>query len=68
MFWILQSACLIVVTAGIYVEAHYGAHFGFALITVGSLAFAVSTKLRKIRLEKEIGQLRRELRTHRKGR
>lgn len=54
MFAVLQVLCIVLVTAGIVVESVYGAHFGFALITTGSLAFAVATKLRKIELEKEI--------------
>lgn len=43
----LQTICIIMVTMGIIYEAHYGAHLGFVLITSGSLAFAISTKLHR---------------------
>jgi len=49
---ILQTACVILVSIGIAYELCYKAPLGYVLIAVGSLAFAVSTKLDKKR-EKE---------------
>jgi len=43
----LQTCCVILVSMGIAIEAHYGADLGFILISAGSLAFAVSTKIHK---------------------
>ena len=41
----LQTFCVIVVSFGIVYECLYGASLGLILITVGSLAFAISTKI-----------------------
>lgn len=43
----LQTLCAILVAAGIIIELSYQAHLGFALITGGSLAFALSTKINR---------------------
>ena len=42
---ILQVFCVIIVSFGIVYECLYGADLGLILITVGSLAFAISTKI-----------------------
>lgn len=42
---LLQTFCVIVVSLGIVYEAIYQASLGLILITVGSLAFAISTKI-----------------------
>jgi len=41
----LQLFCVISVSCGIVIEALYGADIGFILITTGSLAFGISTKI-----------------------
>lgn len=41
----LQTICVVIVTCGIVYEAIFRAPIGFILITAGSLAFAVSTKI-----------------------
>jgi hypothetical protein len=42
---ILQIICILLVSTGIMFEYMYEAHLGFVLITVGSLVFAIVTKL-----------------------
>lgn len=42
---LLQTFCVISISFGIVIEALYGADIGFILITAGSLAFAISTKI-----------------------
>ena len=42
---LLQTICVVLVSIGIAIEAYYYAHVGFVFITVGSLAFAISTKV-----------------------
>ena len=42
---ITQTLCILMVSAGIAVEYLYEAHIGFLLITMGSLIFAISTKI-----------------------
>lgn len=44
---LLQILCIILVSIGILYEIYVGAPLGYILIAVGSLAFAVSTKLEK---------------------
>lgn len=41
----LQTICVVLVSFGIVVEYWYTADIGFLLITSGSLAFAISTKI-----------------------
>jgi len=41
----LQTVCVILVTTGVAIEYWYTANIGFVLITAGSLAFAISTKI-----------------------
>jgi len=41
----LQTFCTILVTMGIIVEFRFEADIGFLLVTAGSLAFAISTKI-----------------------
>jgi len=43
----LQTLCVVAISFGIIIEACYEAHMGFILITGGSLAFAISTKINK---------------------
>lgn len=42
---LLQLVCVVAISFGIVIEAVYGANIGFVLITTGSLAFAISTKI-----------------------
>lgn len=42
------------VGVGIFIEAKYQAHLGFIFITAGSLAFALSEKLDKFRIKRDI--------------
>jgi len=42
---LLQTICVIVVSIGIAVEITYEADFGFMCISIGSLAFGISTKI-----------------------
>lgn len=42
---VLQLVCVMAVSMGIVIEAFYGADIGFILITTGSLAFGISTKI-----------------------
>lgn len=42
---LLQTCCVILVSIGIVYEVFYQASLGLILITVGSLAFAISTKI-----------------------
>jgi len=42
---LLQTFCVIIVSYGIVYEIIYQASLGLILITVGSLAFAISTKI-----------------------
>lgn len=41
-----QWTAMVVVTFGICIELRYKANLGFVLITVGSLIFAVATKVK----------------------
>ena len=54
---ILQSVCILATAFGIYVEYTFEADLGFLLITGGSLIFAVTTKLTKISMRREIKKL-----------
>lgn len=40
-----QWAGIIAIAIGIYYEKKYHAHWGFVLLTAGSLCFAIGTKL-----------------------
>ncbi len=44
---LLQTLCIILVSMGIAYEIYYKAPLGYILIAVGSLAFAISTKIEK---------------------
>ena len=44
---LLQTLCIILVSIGIAYEIYSGAPLGYVLISVGSLAFAISTKIEK---------------------
>ena len=57
VIFILQIICICAVGAGIYVEFTLGADLGYLLITGGSLIFALSVKLTKIKLLKVISYL-----------
>ena len=43
---IIQLAGMMMVTIGIGIEFLYQANIGFLLITIGSLAFAIGTKIK----------------------
>lgn len=58
-FTILQLTCVILVSLGILVEYRYHADIGYICITSGSLAFGVSTKIRKIIMTREIESYKR---------
>lgn len=56
---LLQTLCVIVVSIGIAIEIVYKADLGFICISVGSLAFGISTKINdrvKIRWRKGGGK------------
>jgi len=57
LFTVLQSLCIAAVTAGIMVEYKFEADIGFLLITIGSFAFALSTKIQKMLLRRELHEL-----------
>ena len=57
LYTILQSICIAAVTVGIMVEYKFEADIGFLLITIGSFAFALSTKVQKIALKRELHEL-----------
>ncbi len=57
VIFILQIICIIATALGIYVEITLGADWGYLLITGGSLIFAISVKLTKIKLLKVISYL-----------
>jgi len=42
---ILQTICVVIVSIGIAIEIYYRADLGFTCISIGSLAFAISTKI-----------------------
>lgn len=44
---LLQTLCIILVSIGIAYEIYYKAPLGYVLLAVGSLAFAISTKIDK---------------------
>lgn len=52
---LLQTLCVVIVSAGIAIEIAYTADIGFLLITIGGLAFAVSTKIDN-RVKKQINE------------
>ena len=43
----IQLTAIVTVAAGITYEVMTGAHLGYVLITLGALAFAISTKIQK---------------------
>lgn len=51
---ILQVVCIALITWGILIEYNYEAHLGFIFITAGSLAFALSEKLDKFRIKRDL--------------
>lgn len=55
---ILQLMCLALCGYGLYFEYTHGAPLGYLLITLGSVIFAVTTKLNKIRLSRHVKQLK----------
>ena len=44
---LLQTLCIVLVSIGIAYELYFDAPLGYVFIAVGSLAFAVSTKIEK---------------------
>lgn len=59
--FILQIVCILVTGFGIYVEYTLGADVGYLLITAGSLIFAVTVKLTKIKLLRIIEYLTKQM-------
>lgn len=57
-----QWIAAIVAGFGIAIEIHYGADIGFLAITIGSVVFGISTKLKVTGKEHEIYRLKEELR------
>jgi len=55
--FIMQIVCILCTGFGIYIEYTFKADLGFLLITVGSLIFAVTTKLTKVSMRREIKEL-----------
>lgn len=53
----MQIVCILCTGFGIYIEYTFEANLGFLLITVGSLIFAVTTKLTKVSMRREIKEL-----------
>ena len=53
----MQIVCVLCTGFGIYVEYTFEANLGFLLITGGSLIFAVTTKLTKVSMRREITKL-----------
>lgn len=43
----LQISCIILVAIGIAYEIYYEAPFGYICVTIGALAFGISTKFAK---------------------
>lgn len=67
IIFILQIICLLVTGAGIYIEFTLGADIGYLLITGGSLIFAVSVKLTKIKLLRIIEYLTKQMEDTKNG-
>jgi len=49
----LQGTCIVLVSMGIAVELVMGADLGYLLITIGSLSFAVATKIHRLEERKK---------------
>lgn len=41
----LQTGCVVMVSLGVVMEIHSGADIWYAIITMGALMFAISTKI-----------------------
>lgn len=50
---VLQVICVLLVLSGLAYEFHAGADAGYVLITLGSVLFALSTKVRKYYMIKD---------------
>lgn len=61
VIFFLQIVCIFTVGIGIYIELTLGADLGYLLITAGSLLFAVSVKLTKIKLLRIIEHLTKQM-------
>ena len=61
VIFILQLICIATVGTGIYIEFTLGADIGYLLITGGSLIFALSVKLTKIKLFRIISYLTKQM-------
>ncbi len=61
IIFILQIICIFAIGTGIYVEYTLGADIGYLLITGGSLTFALSVKLTKIKLLRIIEHLTKQM-------
>lgn len=61
---ILQIICILAIGVGIYVEYTLQADTGYLLITGGTLVWALSVKLTKIRLLRVIKYLTKQMEDH----
>ncbi len=61
IIFILQIVCIFITGLGIYIEFRLGADIGYLLITGGSLLFAISVKLTKIKLLRIIEYLTKQM-------
>jgi len=52
----LQIGCIVAVGMGVGVELVLGADLGFLLITIGSLSFAVATKIHALEEKSKRGR------------
>jgi len=55
--FILQLVCIASTGFGIYIEYTFEADLGFLLISSGSFIFAITTKLTKVSMRREIKEL-----------
>ena len=54
LFLILQITCIVLVTAGIFIEYNFQADLGFIFITAGAFAFALGEKFDKYRIKRDL--------------
>ena len=52
----LQIGCIVAVGMGVGIELWFGAELGFLLITIGSLSFAVATKIHALEEKSKRGR------------
>jgi len=61
IIFILQLLCIFITGIGIFVEYTLGADIGYLMITGGTLLFALSVKLTKIKLLRIIEYLTKQM-------